>query len=271
MTMAMGVQRLLDLIFGARRHAAPVLRDTDGDWEEIGGRDPYYGVLTDPRFMAGNLTDATRAEFFETGRREIRAQFKRLKRRFPDFKPRSALDFGCGVGRLTRAMGEITGDAVGIDVSEAMLAEARRTPPDMVAFARDLPDRRFDWIVSLIVFQHIPPERGYPLLEALMARLAPDGCVTLQFAVYRDARHANFPGGRITVEGTDIRPVTARTTAARGEMMMFDYDLSVIAAILFAGGLTDLELTHTDHGGFHGVFVQGRKPARSASMDDPPY
>jgi SAM-dependent methyltransferase len=265
-----GVLRWLNRIFGARR-ASPVLRDTDGDWEEIGSRDPYYGVLTDPRFRTLNLSEAARAEFFETGRYEIRQQLKLLRRRFPDFAPRSALDFGCGVGRLTRALGETTGDAVGIDVSASMLMEARRSAPDSIVFAHDPPDRLFDWVVSLIVFQHIPPERGYPLLKALIDRLAPGGCVTLQFAVWRDARHAGFPGGRITVEGADIRPVSVSPHLARGEMMMFDYDLSVIAAILFAGGLAELELSHTDHGGFHGVFIRGRKPVSAQSTDDRPH
>ncbi len=32
------------------RGAAP--RDTDADWEEIGRANPYYGVLTDPRFKS---------------------------------------------------------------------------------------------------------------------------------------------------------------------------------------------------------------------------
>lgn len=252
---------LADLVFGARVDA-PVVRDTDGDWDDIGRQNPYYGVLTDPRFKTENLTDAARAEFFATGEREIRRQLKLLRRRHPDFAPRSALDFGCGVGRLTRALGDVTGDAVGVDVSEPMLEEARRDAPAGCAFSADLPDRLFDWVVSIIVFQHIPPERGYALLEAVMARLAPGGCATLQFAVYRDARHAGVAGGRITVESSEIRTVPASAGLAelsKGEMVMFDYDLSVIAAILFAAGLNDLELEHTDHGGFHGVFLRGRK------------
>jgi SAM-dependent methyltransferase len=239
-------------------------RDTDGDWEEIGRLNPYFGVLTDPKFKTENLTEATRAEFFQSGRDTVSGQLALLQHRYPDFAPASALDFGCGVGRLTRALGEVTGDAVGIDVSEAMLAEARRQAPPTVAFMRDLPDRSFDWLMSLIVFQHIPPERGYDLLTALIARLAPGGCVTLQFVIYRDERLARVAGGRIVVGETGVAAATgnaALARLARGEMFMFDYDLSVIAAILFAGGLEAVDLEHSDHGGFHGVIVRGRKPA----------
>lgn len=253
-----------------RRPAPPAPpRDTDADWELIGQENPYYGVLVHPKFKTENLTEQSKAEFFGSGVREIHAQLAWLQTRFPDFAPGSALDFGCGVGRLTRPLGDITGSALGVDVSEAMLAEARREAPESVSFARDLPDRRFDWIVSLIVFQHIPPDRGYALLASLTERLADGGCVTLQFAIYRDVRHAKVAGGRIVI-GDGVHSVSndaAVAALARGEMVMFDYDLSVIVAILFAAGVGELELSHTDHGGFHGVYIRGRKsawPARAS-------
>jgi len=239
-------------------------RDTDGDWEEIGRLNPYFGVLTDPKFRTENLTDQARTEFFLTGQAEVRRELKLLKRRFTDFAPTSALDFGCGVGRLTQALGAVTGDAVGVDVSGPMLVEARRQASDTVAFSHDLPDRSFDWLMSLIVFQHIPPERGYDLLKALIERLAPGGCVTLQFVVYRDDRHARVAGGRVTVGPAGVGVASGLASLAklpRGEMVMFDYDLSIIAAIVFAGGLDSVDLEHTDHGGFHGVVVRGRKRA----------
>jgi len=248
----------------ASRQAPVGPRDTDGDWEEIGRLNPYFGVLTDPKFLTENLNDEARTEFFQSGRDTVHGQLALLQRRFPGFEPNSALDFGCGVGRLTLALGEVTGDAVGIDISASMLAEARRQAPDTVVFGKDLPERTFDWILSLIVFQHIPPERGYSLLMGLIQRLAPGGCVTLQFVIYRDERHAQVAGGRITVGPGGVDDASGHAALARlakGEMVMFDYDLSVIAAILFAGGLIDIDLEHTDHGGFHGVIVRGRKPA----------
>nr|WP_314429081.1 methyltransferase domain-containing protein [uncultured Brevundimonas sp.] len=239
------------------------LRDTDADWDRIARSDPYYGVLTDPRFRTENLTKEALAEFFKSGEGAVKQAAKRLKSRHADFAPASALDFGCGVGRLTRALAAMTGDAYGVDVAEAMLAEARQHAPTSAAFGRELPERAFDWIVSLIVFQHIPPERGYRLLEALLQRLAPGGFVTLQFALYRDPVHAGAPGGRIVVDGGTARAVNAPVLhdLPKGEMVMFDYDLTVIVAILAAGGVTDLDLVHTNHGGFHGAFLYGRRAA----------
>ncbi|WP_292060045.1 MULTISPECIES: class I SAM-dependent methyltransferase [unclassified Brevundimonas] len=236
-------------------------RDTDADWEEIGRTNPYFGVLADPRFKTENLTEEARTEFFQTGEGDVRSLMERFRQRYPDFAPTSALDFGCGVGRVTRALAAATGDAFGVDISESMLAEARRTPIVGAAFGQDIPDRLFDWVLSVIVFQHIPPERGYALLRELMKRLAPGGFVTLQFALYRDPALAAAPGGRVLmVEGLPVITNDAALNALpKGEMVMFDYDLTVIAAILFSAGVVDFELTHTDHGGFHGATLYGRR------------
>jgi hypothetical protein len=46
-----------------------------------------------------------------------------------------------------------------------------------------------------------------------------------------------------------------------GEVVMFGYDLSIIAAALFESGIEELSIFHTDHGGFHGAYVYGRKAA----------
>ena len=237
------------------------LRDTDADWDRIARSDPYYGVLTDPRFRTENLTEEALAEFFRSGEGAVKQAAKRLKSRHADFSPASALDFGCGVGRLTRALAAMTGDAYGVDVAEAMLIEARRHAPASAAFGHELPERAFDWIMSLIVFQHIPPERGYRLLEALLQRLAPGGFVTLQFALYREPEHSGAPGGRIVVDGGIVRTVSVPVPSSlrQGEMVMFDYDLTVIVAILAAADVSDLDLVHTNHGGFHGAFLYGRR------------
>ena len=240
---------------------AEAVRDTDADWAKLGDREPYFSVLVNPDFLRANMTEAKRDAFFRTGAQEIGAHLQYLRDQFGPFTPRSALDFGCGVGRLTRALADISGDAVGIDISDGMLREARLAERPGLVFQKDIPDRPFDWIVSIIVFQHIPPDRGYRLLQELLRRLAPGGCVTLQFVFYRDPHMYHAPGGRIGIgeEIIDIANHDATRAYAPGEMMMFDYDLTVIAAMLFRSGVAQMRLVHTDHGGFHGASVFGRR------------
>jgi SAM-dependent methyltransferase len=75
----------------------------------------------------------------------------------------SALDFGCGVGRVTNALDEYFDDVVGVDISHEMVRLAREyARSSSVRFLQvgDLPlpfaDRTFDLVYSSIVVQHIP-------------------------------------------------------------------------------------------------------------------
>jgi SAM-dependent methyltransferase len=64
------------------------------------------------------------------------------------------LDAGCGTGRVAIRLAELGYDCVGIDVDEAMLAQARRSGPQLSWLRRDLSDLgdaelgRFDLVVA---------------------------------------------------------------------------------------------------------------------------
>jgi SAM-dependent methyltransferase len=79
----------------------------------------------------------------------------------------SALDFGCGVGRLSQALAQHCDRVTGIDISEHMLllASQHNRHGDRMRYllniADDLSllgDERFDFIYSSITLQHMPPE-----------------------------------------------------------------------------------------------------------------
>jgi SAM-dependent methyltransferase len=238
-----------------------VARDTDADWRKLGRDEPYFGVLANPRFLRANLTPEALDEFYASGVADIGHYLALMRERLGEFAPASALDFGCGMGRLTAALAEVTGDAVGIDIAEGMLAEARKRGRPGLDFARDLPARSFDWIVSIIVFQHIQPERGYDLLRALLARLALGGGITLQLTIYREPRFAAAAGARLVLgERIELLDTSVALAALpEGEMVMFDYDLSIVFALLVEAGIGDIVMLPTDHGGFRGALILGRK------------
>src|SRR5262245_52302229 len=97
------------------------------EWEKMGRKDPYFGVLTNDKFRSGQIDAAARAEFFASGERHVQTCFETIPRCFArPFAPRRTLDFGCGVGRLVIPFARRCGEVVGADVSPAMLAEARR-------------------------------------------------------------------------------------------------------------------------------------------------
>jgi SAM-dependent methyltransferase len=235
-------------------------RDTDADWRAIGRAQPFWGVLTHDEFRTENLTPAAIAAFYASGAAHIADLVRRLTEATGTPPGGRALDFGCGAGRLAEAMADYADGVTGYDISPGMLDEARRRG-GRAAYVDRLPDGPFDWINSFIVFQHIPPQRGLDLLRQLMARLAPDGAVSLHLTIWRDARVAAPParGWRRLAA-----PLLARWRTARlktGAVMMYDYDLSDIVRVLNERGVEALTLVPTDHGGHHGVIILGRRTA----------
>lgn len=238
------------------------LRDTDHDWAIIGETEPYFGVITADRFKRNQMDDQARSEFFQSGRDQIGHFLQRMRALFGAFEPKSALDFGCGVGRLTLPLAEITSAATGVDISPGMLAEARRHNAPGTQFVDKIPDEKFDWIVSIIVLQHIAPERGYEIIKALLGNVSPGGGATIQIMFARTNPHRKSFGSRIAITADDVRPTTGNLDhrhIPEGVMLMHDYDLSHVVALFYLYGMKNLFLEHCDHGGIVGATIYGRK------------
>jgi SAM-dependent methyltransferase len=235
------------------------MRDTDADWREIGATYPFWGVLTAPEYRAAEMAPEVLARFYETGREHIGSVADRLQRLTgAPLKVGSALDFGCGAGRLAEAMTAYADQVTGIDVSPGMIEQARRHGGGRVTYAGTLPDGTFDWINSFIVFQHIPPERGLKLLRDLLDRLAPGGLVSLHVTTSREPHlvQAPAPAKRFTPWR---KPAAAPAPPPVGAMMMYDYDLGQVLAALHRRGVEETWLVHTDHDGHHGELIFGRR------------
>jgi SAM-dependent methyltransferase len=109
------------------------------------------------------------------------------------FHPGTCLDFGCGVGRLTRPLSEAFLDTVGVDVAQSMIAVARRynrNPRCRYVVNRD-PDLRsinsstFDFVHSCLVLQHIPPGVTIRYIEEFFRVAKPGGLVVFQLPAER--------------------------------------------------------------------------------------
>ncbi len=167
------------------------------EWEKQGKKDPYFGVLSDEKFRTRQIDAAARAEFFESGERHVAACFEIVQRCLaPSFAPRRALDFGCGVGRLVIPLARRCREVVGVDVSPAMLAEARRNCDENGLGNVTLVEGRdglgpvtgtFDFVHTFIVLQHIPVPKGERIIAEMVARLEPGGVGAIQFTTKRRA------------------------------------------------------------------------------------
>ena len=95
-----------------------------------------------------------------------------------------ALDFGCGTGRSTRFLRELGFDAVGVDISEHMLARAREHDPEgeyLLVPDGDLGDiaaAKYDLVLSAFTFDNIPTmEKKITVLHSLRRLLKEGGCI----------------------------------------------------------------------------------------------
>jgi SAM-dependent methyltransferase len=174
------------------------------DWDELAAEDPLWAVLTDPSRRGGGW-DVD--EFLRTGEAEIAGLLARGRELgLPSVFDR-ALDFGCGAGRLTRALAAHFRECVGVDISDGMVAAARRINADcegctfVVNEAEDLrrfPDRSFDLVSSSLVLQHLPGRRligGY--LAEFVRLLTPGGAAVFQLPASLGLVHRAQAGRRL--------------------------------------------------------------------------
>jgi len=240
----------------------PVPDSTDAAWEQWGQRDPYFGVLTEPRFRSDALTDETLRAFFDSGRQNVEYLVQTVRRYvIADFCPRTVLDFGCGVGRTLVHFAQIAPDVLGADVSPAMLRLARRNCEE-----RGLTNVRlvvsddafssiggtFDLIHSFIVFQHISPKRGRTLVQELLKRLAPGGVGALHF-LYSKQSYINTYGAPPAPNLQNRQ--SAPSISGDPEMEMNPYNMNEILFLLQCHGIQRFHADFTDHGGELGIFL----------------
>lgn len=129
--------------------------------------------------------DARRAEAY--ARLEFAGTYYLAYRDLPEIfrahvQGKRALDFGCGAGRSTRFLRQLGFEAVGVDISSDMLAQAHAIDPggDYRQIADGdfsaLDPTGFDLVLCAFPFDNIPTlERKIDLLKGLAALLAEHG------------------------------------------------------------------------------------------------
>ena len=170
-----------------------LVHDPARQWERFGRMDPYYGVYAVEEMHRSNLDEDARERFFASGGRARGTRCWESVRRYTGrtFAPRTILDHGCGVGRLVVPFAERAQRVVGVDVSDSMLAEARRNCDargvgNVELLSADRLDTlapEFDLVHSHIVLQHIPPKHGEPIFETLASLVAPGGVGAVQVPI----------------------------------------------------------------------------------------
>ncbi|MEW6223970.1 MAG: class I SAM-dependent methyltransferase [Chloroflexota bacterium] len=160
------------------------VRDT---WESLGAEDPLWAVLTDPA-KRGRGWD--QAEFLATGETEIARAMGLVDALDIALARGHAVDFGCGAGRLARALASRFDHVTGIDIASTMIDEARRLNADVpnadwVVNVRPdlaiLETASVDFLYSRLVLQHMAPRLALGYLAEFARILRPGGVAMFQY------------------------------------------------------------------------------------------
>lgn len=159
------------------------------EWDELALLDPLWSILSDPGKRFGRWDVE---EFFSTGRREVEQILAEARGLGYPLRESRALDFGCGVGRVTRALAEHFPECYGVDISEEMIKLAEqlnrhggscRFIVNTAAHLKIFPDSFFDLVYSNIVLQHLPERTQIKSYVSEFIRVvAPEGLVIFQLA-----------------------------------------------------------------------------------------
>jgi ubiquinone/menaquinone biosynthesis C-methylase UbiE len=156
-------------------------------WEELGELDPFWAILSrrDRKYGKWDIE-----EFFLTGEEEIRSVMSVGDRLGLPAQRHWALDFGCGVGRLTRPLSKYFKSCCGVDISLAMLRRARELNqqlPNCLFLVngqdhlRVFRDSCFDLVLSYAVLQHMPrKEVVFSYISEFFRILKKDGLLVIE-------------------------------------------------------------------------------------------
>ena len=167
------------------------MADTDAHWKKWGEQDPYFGVLSHSDFRGASLDGSVRKAFFLTGENEITERLDFFGRHYGEIPRGTAVDFGCGVGRLMLPLGRRYEKVVGIDVSPAMIREAEKNCSEaglscvFCQSVSDLKSNSVDLVHSSHVLQHIAAERGLAIISKLLDALVIGGVAALHITAFR--------------------------------------------------------------------------------------
>ena len=196
------------------------IKDLRESWDEQGRLDPLRAILTTRD--KNDTWDID--EFFASGQRKIDALMEYIKSLGINISQGKALDFGCGIGRLTQALAPHFNEVHGVDIAPSMIELANkynrhgdrcRYHLNESADLKIFPDEAFNLICTFITLQHIKPQYAKNYIKEFIRILAPRGVLIFQIpgritgfnglimrivpkalldATYRKVKYRNRPG-----------------------------------------------------------------------------
>lgn len=245
-------------------------------WEEKARENPLFAVMTTPDLIDAdpeNFTEAHLGPFFEKGKRVFVDHVKPAIELSAFEKNESLLvDYGCGVGRVLRAVVEAGYACAGVDISATMLHHCRRLAPGVKSLHLLDENKRCDLesecatvVFSFAVVKHIARLAEFSIAVAEMCRLLkPRGILALNVNcqdfiggdLARPERTENFETHSLHYAPGAGRPYKKRVYSTwSGVHIGFE----PLKQLLQAGGVEVLKTYYHTAKKPKGIWVIGRK------------
>jgi SAM-dependent methyltransferase len=174
------------------------------DWDRLGHRNAYGVILTGE---SGAQPQWDPEAFFASGRADVERFMDALSQIAPDVGRGRALDFGCGVGRITRWLAAHFHFVTGVDVAPSMIARARSLNAQVhncefllnpKPHLRLFETGTFDVVYSRLVLQHVPRTAIRRYISELIRVLSYDGVLMFQLPETIDSPLKRFLGAPVS-------------------------------------------------------------------------
>ncbi len=262
--------------------------DRNVNWNAYARTEPYFAVLTDSRFLRANFDARAEEEFFGTGKAYVLRLLEVAREHLtPLFEPQSVLELGCGPGRVAAGFAHwLPGsEIVAVDDAPAMLELAaengRRRGAHNIEY-QSLDEflrshRQFDLVNGSIVFHHIDPSHGIPLLHEMLARIADGGVGVFTFVYRRSSARLldTVRSIRRSVPAVNrAAQLLLRKPAGLPFLHPHVYDLSAVLAAFDAAGCREVHILSDRQGDLEvaTVFARrgGKKETHVLEVEAPP-
>lgn len=236
-------------------HFARLIAHVQASWETLGREQPHWSVLTNPRFLPGNIENNVDS-FYETGESSVQILEKAAARAGKELSSDwSCFELGCGVGRVTSRLVKRFKHVLAADISYPHLAIAsehlKTAGVENVDFLqmKSLETLEslepFDIFYSVIVLQHNPPPLIFRMLQLILAKVRTGGCVYFQVPVAS-------PNYRFSID-----EYLSKIDRGEGKMEMHMLPQVYLFRLLDEQGfrLLDFQRDNSTGPGFHSVTV----------------